>query len=102
LAATGHAIAMSDFDVIVSAEDLEERKPDPAPFKLALSKLGLSPDQAIAIEDNPEGFQSARAAGLACVAFPNANTRDGDYDGAYARTDDTLDFGFITGLQAAE
>ncbi|MGR3490583.1 MAG: HAD family hydrolase [Shimia sp.] len=102
LAGTGHAIAISDFDVIVSAEDLEERKPDPAPYRMALSKLGLSPDQAIAIEDNPDGFASARAADLACVAFPNANTRDGDYEGAYARTDDTLDFGFFRTAEAAE
>jgi HAD superfamily hydrolase (TIGR01509 family) len=51
-------------DLIVSGEDVSEGKPGPEPYRLALARLGLNPEEALAIEDSPSGVQSARAAGI--------------------------------------
>jgi beta-phosphoglucomutase-like phosphatase (HAD superfamily) len=42
-------------------------KPDPAVYRHAGQRLGLSPDQAIAIEDSVPGAQAAVAAGFATI-----------------------------------
>ncbi len=42
-------------------------KPHPAPFRLALEGLNLSPNQAWHVGDSPEDVQGAAAAGLRCL-----------------------------------
>jgi HAD superfamily hydrolase (TIGR01509 family) len=66
------------FDAIKTANDVERVKPDPALYRAALAALGLAADEAIALEDSPNGIAAAKAAGLFCVAIPNAMTRDLD------------------------
>ncbi len=53
--------------VIVGAEDEVEGKPSPAPYLLALSKLGIGPDDAVAVEDSASGTLAALRAGLATI-----------------------------------
>ena len=65
-----------DFDALISAEgDRERGKPNPALYLEALAAFGLGPGQAVALEDSPNGIAAAKAAGLACIAVPNAVTR---------------------------
>ncbi len=59
------------FDVISTAEDVAAVKPSPELFKLSVERLGILPAEAIAFEDTRLGIQSAKAAGLYCVAIPN-------------------------------
>jgi beta-phosphoglucomutase len=67
----------NSFNVIVTAEDTKKSKPDPAPYKLALEKLGLdTPGTAIAIEDTPAGLLSAKRAGLKVLAVTNSYDRE--------------------------
>ncbi|MPZ70941.1 MAG: HAD-IA family hydrolase, partial [Actinobacteria bacterium] len=54
--------------------DHAKAKPDPHLYLAALASLGLDADQAIAIEDSPNGVAAAKAAGLFCVAVPNPIT----------------------------
>ncbi|MCO6188640.1 HAD family phosphatase [Rhizobium sp. L1K21] len=49
---------------LVAREDVDEGKPDPAPYALACAKLGMDPASVLAIEDSPVGAESARRAGL--------------------------------------
>ncbi|MEW5871600.1 MAG: HAD family hydrolase [Chloroflexota bacterium] len=63
------------FDAIRASDDVERTKPDPALYTLAVQGLGVSPGQAIALEDSPNGLLAARRAGLFCVAVPNDLTR---------------------------
>ena len=42
------------FDVIVCAEDVGKRKPSKMPFKMALKKLGVEPQEAMHVGDWPE------------------------------------------------
>lgn len=43
------------FDVIVTIDDVEHGKPDPAPYLLAAQRLGLAASAVAAFEDSPSG-----------------------------------------------
>ena len=54
-------------DVVVTAEDVEDGKPDPAGYALACLRLGVPADATWALEDSPAGVRAALAAGVAVV-----------------------------------
>lgn len=56
------------FEVVVGLDDVTNAKPDPEPVKLALSRLGVEPAEAIMVGDNFHDIISARAAGVDSVA----------------------------------
>ena len=60
------------FNVITTNYVVKKPKPDPDAYNTALKKLGLLPNQAIAIEDNLDGYNAAIKAKLKCVAFPSS------------------------------
>jgi HAD superfamily hydrolase (TIGR01509 family) len=62
---------MKYFDTICSGDEVPAVKPDPALFLLAISELGVSPQEAIVFEDSPNGITAANNAGIYCVAIPN-------------------------------
>jgi HAD superfamily hydrolase (TIGR01509 family) len=66
------ALASRDvtFDVVVSAADVRNPKPDPEPYLLAASLVGADPRSCVALEDSPNGVAAARAAGCVTVAVP--------------------------------
>lgn len=57
------------FAVVVTGEDVRSSKPTPEIFLLAAANLGVSPGQALVIEDSVAGVEAARAAGMKCVAY---------------------------------
>ncbi|WP_127507064.1 HAD family hydrolase [Actinoplanes solisilvae] len=59
------------FEVLATGDEVAAHKPDPAVYLLALERLGLPADEAVAFEDTPHGVDAAHAAGLRCVAVPN-------------------------------
>ena len=60
------------FNVITTSEVVDKPKPHPDAYNTALNKLGLLPNQAIAIEDNLDGYNAAIEAKLKCIAFPSS------------------------------
>lgn len=58
------------FDVIVTSDDVEHSKPAPDIYLLACERLGVAPQEALALEDSPSGVAAAKAAGLTCIAVP--------------------------------
>ncbi|GKV70158.1 haloacid dehalogenase [Sporosarcina sp. NCCP-2716] len=66
---------ISYFPIIVSAEDVENVKPDPAIYHVALERLGVTADEAIAVEDSYNGSIAAISAGIHCLIIPNDVTR---------------------------
>jgi HAD superfamily hydrolase (TIGR01509 family) len=62
------------FDVIRCADDVPRVKPDPALYRAVLDATGVRPEDAMALEDSPNGVLAAKRAGLTCVAVPNALT----------------------------
>ena len=62
-------------DVVVARDDVRKVKPDPELFLLAAARLGVEPGACVVFEDSPNGMRAALAAGMRCVAVPNALTR---------------------------
>lgn len=60
----------------ICARDNGRVKPAPDIYLAALVALGVGAADAIAFEDSPNGITAAKAAGLYCVAVPNAVTAD--------------------------
>ncbi|MDQ6423359.1 HAD family hydrolase [Paenibacillus sp. LHD-117] len=63
------------FEVIRCADDVSKVKPDPELYLSALEALGVRADEAVAIEDSPNGARAAVAAGMHCVIVPNTLTK---------------------------
>ncbi len=62
------------FDEVVLSDEVGRVKPDPAPYRAALDRLGLSPEEAVAFEDSTSGISSAIGAGVPTVGI--ASTQD--------------------------
>jgi len=58
------------FDAIVTGNDVKEGKPSPEPYLKAVEMLGVKKNECIVIENSPLGVESAKRAGLFCVAIP--------------------------------
>ena len=68
------------FEVVMCKDDVNGRtKPDPAVYLAALDALNVKPEQAIALEDSPNGALGARRAGMHPVAIPNQMTKHLDF-----------------------
>ena len=61
--------------VLVTADDVERGKPDPAAYALAVDLVGVAAREAVAFEDTEAGVASAKAAGLRCVAVVGTHPR---------------------------
>jgi beta-phosphoglucomutase len=72
LDAAGLAAAVA---VVVTSEDVERGKPDPAGYLLALERLdeGLRAEDVTVFEDTEAGVVAAKAAGMRCVAIPGTH-----------------------------
>lgn len=57
------------FDKVVLSDEVGLVKPDPAPYKAALEKLGIAPEEALAFEDSTSGIASAVGAGIPTVGI---------------------------------
>jgi HAD superfamily hydrolase (TIGR01509 family) len=73
------------WDVIVCREDAPRAKPAPDLYLRAVELLGVAPNEALALEDSPNGIAAAKDAGLWVVAVPNALTAAGDLTRADCR-----------------
>lgn len=78
------------FETIRTAEDVALVKPHPELYELALKDLGVQPNEAIAIEDSPNGARAAAAAGMHYIVVPNPVTKFLSFDGE-PRTVGTLE-----------
>jgi len=70
------------FDVIAAGDEVGAKKPAPDVFLLALDRLGLPAQAAIAFEDSVNGVRSAKGAGLRVLVTPSAYTEDEDFSAA--------------------
>jgi putative hydrolase of the HAD superfamily len=65
------------FDTVVTSARAGAAKPDSAIFELALRELGVRPERALHVGDEPLDEQGARAAGLAFAPAPLATAFQG-------------------------
>jgi len=71
-----HVPELKVFDLVVMSNEVGMAKPDDAIYLLTLELLGLSPEQAIFIDDLSANVESARALGMAGIVHIDwADTR---------------------------
>jgi beta-phosphoglucomutase len=63
------------FEVVVGADDVAQSKPAPDSYAAAVERLGVRPQDAVAIEDSHWGLTAARAAGLRTIAITTSYPR---------------------------
>ena len=66
------------FDSLRTRDHVTLTKPDPALYLAVLNDFGVPANQALALEDSPNGIRAAKRAGMYCVAVPNHLTRQLD------------------------
>jgi HAD superfamily hydrolase (TIGR01509 family) len=59
------------FRTTVSSEEVARGKPAPEVYLETARRLGVAPENAVAIEDSANGIRSAKAAGMRVIAIPN-------------------------------
>lgn len=64
------------FRFIVAAGDTPQGKPSPDPYRRAAELHGLPPAACLAIEDSRWGIESAKSAGLSCIAVTHTYPRE--------------------------
>lgn len=79
------------FEFVLTADDYTRFKPDPEPYRTALARTGLAPEECLVIEDSLRGLEAAIAAGIRCLVVPNTLTRGCVFSGAYAVLDRITD-----------
>jgi HAD superfamily hydrolase (TIGR01509 family) len=62
-------IAEETFEVVVSAEQIGRKKPDPETFLTAITRLGLPPARCLVVEDARNGVLAGRAAGCSVLGI---------------------------------
>lgn len=76
------ATAAEIFEVIAAGDEVAAKKPAPDVYLMALRRLGIAADAALAFEDSRNGLLSARGAGLRTVITPSIYTLGEDFGGA--------------------
>jgi len=74
---TGHLSRLgllSSFDYLRCGDEVQHKKPDPELYLDVLKHFGISGEQAIVLEDSPNGIRAGQAAGIFSVAIPNVVT----------------------------
>lgn len=58
-------------DILVTADDVSNGKPDPEPYRKGAELLKANPAECVVFEDAPAGIRSARAAGMKVISLPS-------------------------------
>ncbi len=66
----------SFFDSIVSAENVQESKPNPETFLNVAAALNVHPIDCIVFEDAPKGVEAALNAGMRCVVLTTMHPKE--------------------------
>lgn len=64
------------FDAVCCGSMVKNGKPDPDLYLLAADKIGIKPENCIAVEDSPNGIKSAYGAGMIPVMIPDLTQPD--------------------------
>lgn len=59
------------FDVAVSGDEVDNKKPAPDVYERVLQIAGFKPEEAAAVEDSGTGVKAAKNAGIYCYGYKN-------------------------------
>lgn len=63
------------FQAIVTADDIQNGKPNPEIYLKAAEKIGVNPKLSIAVEDSVSGIRAAKAAGMYVIGITTTHVR---------------------------
>ena len=72
------------FDTIVTADNVENAKPEPDIYLIVLANLDVAPQNALVLEDSNNGVVASHRAGIRVIAVPNEVTLGQDFSLATA------------------
>lgn len=76
---TLHKIGVWDYlDAVVYGDEVEHGKPEPDIFLRAAKAIGISPSEAVVVEDSINGIKAGYAAGMRVVHIPDTIEIDDD------------------------
>lgn len=64
------------FDTVISRDEIQPPKPDPAPYLFGARSVGTPPGDCLAVEDSPPGLEAALRAGMPTAAVLTNFTRE--------------------------
>ena len=64
------------FEVVITSDDITNPKPDPEPYLVTTSRLGLAPEECLVIEDSYNGVRSAAGAGCTVAGITTSFDAD--------------------------
>jgi HAD superfamily hydrolase (TIGR01509 family) len=67
---------------VFAGDVVAHKKPAPDIYRLAVERLGVSPDDTLVVEDSRNGLRAALSAGLTCLVTTSGYTADEDFTGA--------------------
>lgn len=62
--------------VFVTADDVDQGKPHPEPYRRAADRLGLAPERCVVLEDAPAGVEAADRAGASVLGVATGHPPD--------------------------
>jgi HAD superfamily hydrolase (TIGR01509 family) len=57
-------------ELTICGDEVPARKPDPAPYRMAMDALGVLPEECVVVEDSQAGIAAGLAAGTAVLGVP--------------------------------
>jgi HAD superfamily hydrolase (TIGR01509 family) len=72
------------FEVIAAGDEVNNKKPAPDVFNLAVKGLGLDPSECVGLEDSRNGLLSCNGANVPCIVSPGVYTLGSDFSEAAA------------------
>ena len=87
----GHFGLEPRFRFLLTAEDVTRAKPHPEIYQTAATRLGLTPQQILVLEDSENGCRAAVAARAWTVAVPSQHTLDHEFLGVQLIADSLAD-----------
>jgi beta-phosphoglucomutase len=67
-------VSPSEFEALITGDDVERKKPDPQIFLQAASRIAVPPAECLVVEDAVNGVRAAKAAGCRCLALTTSFT----------------------------
>jgi HAD superfamily hydrolase (TIGR01509 family) len=84
---------------VFAGDVVSAKKPDPAIYKLACSKLDLDPAKCVVVEDSNNGLRAALGANMRCIVTISSYSAGEDFSGASKIVNDLGDGAASVGIQ---
>lgn len=90
---------LDNFEVVLSGDQVKKGKPDPEIYLKTAEMLKVDPKQCLVFEDAESGINSAKSAGMQCIAVPNIYTKNQDFSKSDLKVKSLKDIDLKTILQ---